>query len=99
MEPGLVATGGPAGVGVAVQKALTHPAVVRLANVLKIDLSNDAQRDAVVALAENQLKAASIRAPALRRETGVASVVASKGMSTPYYVEEALKAYGEVVHL
>ena len=73
------------------QKALAHPAVARLASLLKVDLSDAAQRDALVAAAASRLEATHAAAPA---DSGLAGAGgAGRRIITPYYVKEVLDAY------
>lgn len=73
--------------------ALAHPTVQLLAGLLKIDLSNEAQHDAVVSLAERNMKASNSRTPTLSVEPCVASGAAPRPTITPYYVQNALNFY------
>ena len=100
MERGVAAgVGGAPGLGGGVREALAHPAVVRLADILKIDLSDEAQLAAVLAAAEDLAKKASSRPSVLQELSSDPVPVDPRRASTAYQVAEALKSYRQVGEL
>lgn len=93
MEISPSAAGVPEGV-VTLQKALAHPKVTSFANLLKIDLSNEAQRAAVLSQAARNLEMADLHAVA---QPGGGA--APHPVITRQYVEKALQAYREIAAL
>jgi len=85
------------------QQALTDPRVLRLAGLLKVDLSSEAQRNALLTLATSQLKtlatadtAAKTMAPVL--DGGVVMAAPHLRM-TLKQVQGALRSYREIAAL
>ncbi len=77
--------------------ARTQRAVVRLAKHLKIDLSDENQRNAVIARAQNNLaKAVDGNTRALPAWERIAALYPVKPRITPQYVQGALNTYREI---
>lgn len=96
---GIESPGAVSNEAASIERALTHPAVVRLASLLKIDLNNDEERKAVVALVETNMKAAKAGVQPAEPERNAASIPAPVRPITPYYVSGVIKAYNEVAGL
>jgi hypothetical protein len=88
--------GAPSADSTSLALARTQRAVVRLAKHLKIDLSDENQRNSVIARAQNNLKAANSRALALPAWEKVAALYPAKPRITLLYVQEALNTYQEI---
>lgn len=76
--------------------AHTQRAVLRLAKHLKIDLSDENQRNAFIAQAQSNLKAAESRDSSLPTWERVAALYPITPSITSLYVQEALNTYQEI---